>query len=137
MVAAERAYLEQREIASVHGLRCLGGHPLAANISRRMAALRPRAPNTTLLEEVPAAEWAVLLTVQTRSGDVSVGIDPSTGGLNTVTMAGFDWAGPRNQIAQYVYKTFNDTEYLQQKGFCCYGPVPGRQQIANPNRTST
>jgi hypothetical protein len=136
VVAAERAYLEQREIASVHGLRALGDHPLAGNLTRRMAALQPLVPNTTLLVPVPAAEWAVPLTVQTSTGEVSVGIDPATGGLSTVRIAGVDWAGPRNQLAQFVYKTFNDTDYLQQRGFCCYG-APGRQQAANPNRTST
>lgn len=68
---------------------------------------------------------------------MSLGLDLSTGGLSTVTMAGFNWAGAHNQIAQYVYKTFNDTDYSRQKGFCCYGPVPDRQQVANPNQTTT
>ena len=137
VAAAEKAYLEQREIATVHGLRCLGDHPLAANLSRRMAALRPVVPNTTLLLAVPAEEWAVPLTFQTSAGEVVIGIDPSTGGLTTLRMGGQDWAGPDNQLAQYIYKTFNDTDYRQQRGFCCYGPMPGRQHIAKPNRTST
>jgi hypothetical protein len=138
VVAAEQAYLEQREIATVHAMRCLGDHPLANNISRRMASLRPAVPNTTALEEVPAAEWAdPLPIVQTSAGRVSVGLDVNTGGLSKVMMAGCHWAGPQNQFAQYVYKTFNDTDYSRQRGFCCYGPVPERQRIANPNQTST
>ena len=68
---------------------------------------------------------------------MSLGLDPTTGGLSTVTMAGFNWAGAHNQIAQYVYKTFNDTDYNLQRGFCCYGPLPGRQHGANPNQTTT
>jgi hypothetical protein len=137
IVAAERAYLEQREIASALGLRCLGDHPLASNISRRMASLRPVVPNTTGLEEIPSNEWSAPLSVQTSAGQVSLGLDIATGGLSTVTMAGHNWAGPHNQFAQYIYKTFNDTDYSVQRGFCCYGPTPGRQQIANPNQTST
>jgi hypothetical protein len=107
IVAAEKAYLEQREIASVLGLKCLGDHALAKNISHRMASLRPVVPTTTGLEAVPSNEWAAPLTVQTSVGQVSVGLNLSTGGLSTVTMAGHDWAGPHNQFAQYVYKTFN------------------------------
>ena len=38
IVAAERAYLEQRDIASVLGLHYLRDHPLRSNISRRMAS---------------------------------------------------------------------------------------------------
>ena len=41
IVVAERAYLEQREIASVLGLQCLGDHPLAHNITQRIIALHP------------------------------------------------------------------------------------------------
>ena len=138
IVAAERAYLEQREISTVLGLRCLGKHPLADDIRRRMASLRPVMPNTTALEAVPAAEWAAPLPpAQTRAGQISLGLDVRTGGLSKVVMAGVDWAGPENQFAQYVYRTFNDTDYSQQRGFCCYGPVPDRQRIANPNQTST
>lgn len=137
VVVAERAYLEQREIASVLGLQCLADHPLAHNISKRIAALLPVVPNTSKLVEVPQAEWATPLIVQTSVGPVSLGLDLSTGGLSTVTMAGFNWAGPHNPMAQYVYKTFNDTDYTLQRGFCCYGPLPDRQRIANPNQTTS
>jgi hypothetical protein len=137
VVVAERAYLEQREIASVLGLQCLGDHPLAHNITQRLLALQPVVPNTSTLVQVPHADWAAPLTVQTSVGPVSLGLDLSTGGLSMVTMAGFNWAGARNQIAQYVYKTFNDTDYSLQRGFCCYGPLPDRQHIANPNQTTT
>jgi hypothetical protein len=137
VVVAERAYREQREIASVIGLKCLGDHPLSHNITQRIVALRPGVPNTALLVEVPPAEWATPITAQTSVGPVSLGVDLSTGGLSTVMMAGFNWAGKHNQIAQYVYKTFNDTDYSLQRGFCCYGPLPDRQRIANPNRTTT
>ena len=138
VVAAERAYLEQREIATVLGLHSLGNHSLANNIRRRMASLRPAIPNTAVLEVVPVAEWAAPLPiVQTSMGRVSLGLNISTGGLSKVLMAGFDWAGPQNQFAQFVYKTFNDSDYRRQRGFCCYGPAPDRQRIAHPNRTTT
>lgn len=52
-------------------------------------------------------------------------------------MPNYGGAGRQNQFAQYVYKTFNDTDYSRQRGFCCYGPAPGRQKIAHPNQTST
>lgn len=113
-------------------------HTHIDDVINLQALLRPSVPNTTLLEEVPAAEWpAPLPTVQTNTGPVSLGLDVSTGGMSKMRMAGFEWAGPQNQFAQYVYKTFNDTDYSQQHGFCCYGPVPGRQEAANPNQTST
>ena len=58
IVVAEHAYLEQREIASVLGLQCLGDHPLGHNITQRLAALHPAVPNTSTLVEVAPAEWA-------------------------------------------------------------------------------
>jgi len=118
---ARKAYLEQREIASVLGLQYLADHPLAQNITERLRALHPAVPDVSKLKALPRREWAAPLTVRTDAGEVTLAIDPATGGLTTVRMAGFDWAAPDNPVGQYVYRTFNDSDYRSQKGFCCYG----------------
>lgn len=135
-VTANKAYLEQREIASVLGLQFLADHPLARNITERLEALQPAVPDVSKLVPVPRHEWSTPFTVRTDVGNVTLGMDEESGALTTVTMAGVDWAGPHNPIGQFIYRTFNDSDYRDQEGFCCYG-LPGRQQSANPNRTTT
>jgi hypothetical protein len=135
-ITAKRAYLEQREIGSVLGMHYLGDHPLSRNISDRLEALRPAVPETSTLAQLPRSEWSTPLTVHTSAGEVSLGLDPATGAFTTVMMAGFNYAGRRNPIGQYIYRTFNDTDYRKQQGYCCYG-LPGRQHSANPNQTFT
>eukprot|EP01043_Picozoa_sp_COSAG02_P010638 COSAG02_NODE_378_length_23535_cov_35.310164_9_plen_1246_part_00 len=135
-ITTNKAYLEQREIASVLGLKYLADHPLARNITERLKILHPVVPNISKLVRLPRREWGTPLTVRTSAGNVTLGMDPATGGLTTLRMDGFDWAGPQNPIGQYIYRTFNDSDYNAQRGFCCYG-LPGRQQSAKPNQTST
>jgi hypothetical protein len=43
------------------------------------------------------------------------------------------WADASHPLLQYVYATFNDTDYAANPT-CCYGEG-GRQAAANPNRT--
>jgi hypothetical protein len=135
-VTARKAYLEQREIASVLGLHYLADHPLAKNITERLEALRPIVPDTSNLLAVPRSDWGAPLTVKGSAGDVTLAFDPATGALTKVSMAGNDWAGPQNPIGQYIYRTFNDSDYRRQDGFCCYG-LPDRQSSASPNQTTT
>jgi hypothetical protein len=136
VVTAKRAYLEQRQIASVLGVHYLADHPLAKTLTRRLEALRPAVPDTSKLAAVARSAWGAKLTVRTHAGDVTLGLDPATGGITTLTMAGQEWAGENNPIGQFIYRTFNDTDYKLQNGFCCYG-LPGRQLGANPNQTTT
>lgn len=129
------SYTEQRDIAAREGLRYLGDHPLAANISARVAALVPSVPDVSKLVPVARAAWAAPFTATTPAGAVTLGFDGVTGALSRAALAGVEWAGPSNLLAQYVYKTYNDTD-LDAQGTCCYG-VGGRQKAANPQRTTT
>ena len=142
IAAGEQAYLdalhsytEQRDIVTVLGLGYLGDHPLAANITARIAALIPAVPSTAGLVAVAPSAWATPVTVSTPAGSVTLGFDGTTGALTTLVLAGVSWADAAHPLAQFVYKTYNDTDYNAQ-GTCCYGEG-GRQRIANPNRTTT
>lgn len=128
IAAGEQAYLdalhsytEQRDIVTVLGLQYLGNHPLAANITARIAALTPVVPSTTGLVAVAPSAWATPVTVQTPAGAVTVGFDGTTGALTALTLAGVAWADAAHPLAQYVYKTYNDTDYDAQ--VCLAWPV--------------
>ena len=127
------SYTEQREIATVNGVRYLADHPLAAAIAGRMAALAPAVPPTAGLTPVPASGWVAPFSL--LGGSVTLGFDGATGAITRLRMAGAEWADAGHALARYVYKTFNDTDYASNPT-CCYGEG-GRQQIANPNRTVT
>jgi len=136
---ALHSYTEQNDIATVAGVAALADHPLAAEIAARMAALVPAAPDVAGLTPVPAAAWATPVTVRLPGGGaVTVGFDGVTGALATlVTADGRVWAdgATGHVLGQYVYRTYNDTDYAAQ-GTCCYGEG-GRQAAANPQRTVT
>jgi hypothetical protein len=132
---ALHSYTEQRDIYVREGMRYLGSHPLAANISARMAALVPAVPDVSSLTAVPQASWAQPFTSQTPSGQVTFGFDGSTGALSRMSLAGLEWADAEHLLAQFIYKTYNDTDYSAQ-GTCCYG-AGGRQRVANPQRTTS
>ena len=117
IAAGEQAYLdalhsytEQRDIATVLGLGYLGDHPLAANISARMSALVPAVPNVTGYAPVPEAAWSTPVTV----GAVTLGFDGTTGALTSLSLAGIEWADAAHPLAQYVYRTYNDSDYEAQ-----------------------
>ena len=140
IAAGEQAYLdclhsytEQREIATVQGMKFLADHPLAANISSRMAALAPLRPNTQGMVSIPVGQWST--PFQLAGGAITLGLDGTTGAITKLLMAGVDWADEDHALARYIYKTFNDTDYSENPT-CCYGEG-GRQKIANPNRTVT
>jgi len=107
---ALHSYTEQRDIATVLGLGYLGDHPLAANISARMLALVPAVPNVTGYAPVPAAAWSTPVTV----GAVTLGFDGTTGALTSLSLAGVEWADAAHPLAQYVYRTYNDSDYDAQ-----------------------
>ena len=57
------------------------------------------------------------MTVSTPGGSVTVGFDGITGALTSLTLAGVAWADATHPIAQYIYKTYNDTDYDAQVQF--------------------
>jgi hypothetical protein len=132
---ALNSYQEQRYIATREGLRYLADHPLAANISARMAALVPSVPDTSSLSPVSSDDWTTPLSFSTPAGFVTLAFDGTTGAIASANIAGVEWADEAHLLAQYVYKTYNDTDYKAQ-GTCCYGE-DGRQKIANPQQTTT
>ena len=129
------SYTEQRDIAAREGLRYLADHPLAANISARVAALVPLVPDTSALTQVDQGDWGTAIAISTPGGDLTLGLDGTTGAFSVFNMAGIDWADSAHLLAQYVYKTYNDTDY-DANPTCCYGEG-NRQKVANPNRTAT
>lgn len=130
------SYTEQRDIAAALGIGYLGDHPLAANISARMAALVPAVPDVSGLTPVAPGSWGAPFTTKVPSGaSVTLAFDASTGALARLNLAGVEWADAAHPLALYIYKTYNDTDYDAQ-GTCCYGES-GRQTVANPNRTTT
>jgi hypothetical protein len=127
------SYTEQREIFTVEGMRYLGDHPLAKAINDRMAALVPAVPSTAGMTSLPSTAWSAPLTL--LGGSVTLGLDGVTGAITRLNMAGEEWADATHPLGQYIYKTFNDSDY-RANPTCCYGEG-GRQSIANPNRTTT
>ena len=53
--------------------------------------------------------------------DLLLGLDGTTGAFSVFNMAGIDWADSAHLLAQYVYKTYNDTDYDAQ--VCLAWPV--------------
>ena len=132
---ALHSYTEQRDIAAREGMRYLADHPLAADIRARIAVLVPAVPDVSGLTPVDRSAWATPLSTTTPGGAVVVGFDGTTCALTAATLAGVSWADAAHPLAQYVYKTFNDTDYAANPT-CCYGEG-NRQKVANPNRTVT
>jgi len=130
---ALHSYTEQREIATVQGMRYLGDHPLASAINSRMSALVPAVPSTAGMTSIPSSGWADSFSLM--GGAVTLAFDGVTGAINHLFMAGTNWADDAHPLARYVYKTYNDTDYGENPT-CCYGER-NRQTIANPNRTTT
>jgi len=100
-----------------------------------MAALVPAVPAVSGLTAVPQASWAVPFTTPTAAGPVVFGFDGSSGALARLQLAGTEWADSQHLLAQYIYRTYNDSDYSAQ-GTCCYGEG-GRQAAAQPQRTSS
>lgn len=147
IAAGEQAYLdalhsytEQRDIVTVLGLGYLGDHPLAANITARIEALMPVVPVTAGLVPVPPSAWSTPVVVSTPGGSVTIGFDGTTGAITTLSLAGVAWADASHPIAQYVYKTYNDTDYDAQVGHpavgqrvkctCCQLPEPNESRVS-------
>jgi hypothetical protein len=120
---------------AVLGLGYLGDHPLKNNITSRIAALAPVVPDISGYTAVPQASWSTPVSVTTPAGSVTLGFDGTSGAITSLTQAEISWADAEHPLAQYIYRTYNDTDYDAQ-GTCCYG-ASGRQAIANPNRTVT
>jgi hypothetical protein len=131
---ALHSYTEQRAIAAELGLRYLGDHPLAADITARMAALAPAVPSTAGLTAIARSAWAAPLTFA-GGGGVTLAFDGATGAITRLGMAGAQWADDAHPLARYVYRTFNDSDYAANPT-CCYGEA-NRQRLAAPNRSAT
>ena len=130
-----RSYTEQREIAAREGFRYLADHPLAANISARIAALVPAVPDVSRLKSIDRGEWSTAVPITTPGGSITLGFDGVTGAFSTFQMGGVDWADASHLLGQYIYKTFNDTDY-HGNPTCCYGDG-NRQKIANPIQSTS
>lgn len=129
------SYTEQRDIAAREGFRYLADHPLAANISNRVAALVPVVPDVSQLTAIPKSAWSTAMPITTPNGPITLGFDGITGAFSTVEIAGVNWADASHTLGQYLYKTFNDTDYAANPT-CCYGEA-NRQKVANPIQSTT
>jgi Domain of unknown function (DUF5054) len=129
------SYTEQRDIAAREGFRYLADHPLAANISARIAALQPAVPDVSQLTPIDQGDWATPVQITTPGGSITLGFDGTTGAFTTVNLAGVDWADESHLFAQYIYKTYNDTDY-NANPTCCYGEG-NRQKVANPVQSTS
>lgn len=105
------------------GLGYLGDHPLAANISATMAALAPVPPNVSDYAPVPPASWAQPFVV----GPAVIAFDGTTGAIVNLTLAGVAWADAAHPLAQYIYQTYNDSDYdAQVRTFLSQNPCVSR-----------
>jgi hypothetical protein len=75
------------------------------------------------------------MTFNTNGGSVTIGFDGTTGAIVNLNLANIEWADPDHPFAQFVYKTYNDTD-LNSQLTCCYGEGK-RQDATNMQRTVT
>lgn len=131
-------YTEQRDMVAREGMRFLADHPLAANITARIAALAPAAPDVSGLVPVAPASWGAPISVPVAGGGpaVRLGLDAATGALATLNLAGEDWADADSLLGLLTYKTFDDSDLATQGSYCCWGHGD-RQAAARPNSTAT
>ena len=130
-------YTEQRDIVAREGMRYLADHPLAANITARVAALVPSAPDVSRLVPVAPAQWAAPITVSLAGGgSVQLGLDAASGALATLVLAGEAWADTAHLLGALTYRTFDDADLATQGAYCCFGH-DARQAAARPNSSAT
>ena len=118
------SYTEQRDIAAREGMRYLADHPLAANITARMAAIAPAVPDVSQLTPVDQGDWATAVSITTPGGALTLGFDGTTGAFTTFNLAGVDWADEGHLLAQYIYKTYNGGSLSQRLVLTFPAPHP-------------
>lgn len=47
-------------------------------------------------------------------GPALIGFDGTTGAIVNLTLGGIAWADAAHPLAQYIYRTYNDTDYDEQ-----------------------
>lgn len=103
--AEQRIYNELAVRALEHD-----NHPLAKQARARFdALLGPQAPSTAGYSPVPQPTAPILFP--------TIGIQlqlDKTGGISSLkdTQAGIEWALSAQPLAQFVYKTYNDTDWV-------------------------
>ena len=106
-IESRQSWIEQRQFVdlAIEAL-VVGGHPLAAIIEERLAALLPAIPNVTGFTEVNT------LGVYTLNG-VNIQFDPSGAIIELVdTVTGTSWASHSNPIAKFTYQASCCGTYL-------------------------
>jgi hypothetical protein len=136
-VDALTSYLEQRDIAMREGMRFLADHPLAAEITARMAALLPAVPDVSAMVPVAKENWAVPTLVRVPKGSVVIGLDGVTGALTQCEMAGMAWADESHPLAQFIYRTYNATDFDAQQKICCFSHNESMQAATDAQQTTT
>jgi hypothetical protein len=138
-------YTEQRDVVAREGMAALGDHPLAANITARMADLVPVRPATASLVAIPPSQWGNFTITSGGSGGggsgsntttVVLGLDGVSGAVTTLVLGGRPWADATHPLALLQYHTYDDAALATQGNACCFG-APGRQAAAHPNATTS
>eukprot|EP01119_Soliformovum_irregulare_P006750 TRINITY_DN1917_c0_g1_i3.p1 TRINITY_DN1917_c0_g1~~TRINITY_DN1917_c0_g1_i3.p1 ORF type:complete len:528 (-),score=69.80 TRINITY_DN1917_c0_g1_i3:113-1696(-) len=97
------SWVEQRQF--LYAARdTLADHPLGALIDQEWKALRPRRPETEGYAPVPPHSLTIC-------GDVTLGLDPQSGGITTLKTGQLEWASPSHPLAQFRYTTFSEQDY--------------------------
>jgi hypothetical protein len=136
-VDALNSYLEQRDVAMREGMRYLADHPLGAEITTRMAALFPTVPDVSAMVPVTKVNWATPVEVRVSKGSVVIGFDGLTGALTRCEIAGVAWADDSHPLAQFIYRTYNATDFNAQQKVCCFSHNASMQAATNAEQTTT
>ena len=106
-IESRQSWIEQRQFVdlAIEAL-VVGGHPLAAIIEERLAALLPTIPNVTGFS-------AVGLQSTVGLNGVNIQFDASGAIIELVdTVTGTSWASPLNPIAKFTYQASCCGTYL-------------------------
>ena len=83
-------------------------HPIAKDVRARVDALsNVRAPNLFGMTKIAAGSWTEPILL----GGVRVRFDV-TGAISSLQAGSVEWASAAHPLAQYIYQTLNDTEWI-------------------------
>ena len=144
--SCERGWTEQRmQLAAA--AEAAAGTPLGQALTAEVSKLTPIAPELSGLHAVPAASWGDTFTF--AGGRISLGLDTQTGTITTLTRAATTgevsataFAGPKNPLAEFWYKTTSqNTELDFSNNYSVTKPDPwgglGLGVRVGLNKTST
>lgn len=143
-LAAINSWYEQRNFSAVYGMRALADHPLAANITARMAAWTPTVPapgNDPSYTPISPDQWGMVTATTTPGnsavGTVTLAFDSATGGITTLDMGSVvSLATATNKLGVLMYRSYNDSDWNNIGNCPAAYPHPG-ERVANPNSTAT